>query len=138
MWFSSAGNSALAAAIAATAAAATTTPVATTLTVTALLALLASRTLVGAALVRGVSGVGRVRGVGGLRRRSSVVLGVTLVGQHRSARPGEGNEFAAIRPYQSGDRMRDGALDPTGAFMGGRLAVEGDMGAAMRLASLLA
>lgn len=29
-----------------------------------------------------------------------------LVGQHRSARPGEGNEFAAIRPYQSGDRMR--------------------------------
>ncbi len=29
-----------------------------------------------------------------------------LVGQHHSTRLGEGNEFAAIRPYQSGDRMR--------------------------------
>lgn len=29
-----------------------------------------------------------------------------LVGQHHSTRTGEGNEFAAIRPYQSGDRMR--------------------------------
>jgi putative sterol carrier protein len=30
-----------------------------------------------------------------------------------------------------------GELDPTAAFMSGRLAVEGDMGLAMRLASLL-
>lgn len=30
-----------------------------------------------------------------------------------------------------------GDLDPTVAFMGGRLAVEGDMGLAMRLASVL-
>jgi uncharacterized protein (DUF58 family) len=29
-----------------------------------------------------------------------------LVGQHRSTRTGEGNEFAAIRPFQPGDRMR--------------------------------
>lgn len=29
-----------------------------------------------------------------------------LVGLHRSARAGEGNEFAGIRPFQSGDRMR--------------------------------
>ncbi len=29
-----------------------------------------------------------------------------LVGQHRSTRAGEGNEFASIRRYQPGDRMR--------------------------------
>jgi uncharacterized protein (DUF58 family) len=29
-----------------------------------------------------------------------------LVGQHRSARAGEGNEFAGIRPFRAGDRMR--------------------------------
>jgi len=33
--------------------------------------------------------------------------------------------------------LLDGELDPTGAFMGGRLAVQGDMGLAMKLASLL-
>ncbi|MEM6941550.1 MAG: SCP2 sterol-binding domain-containing protein [Pseudomonadota bacterium] len=31
----------------------------------------------------------------------------------------------------------DGALDPTSAFMSGKLKVEGDMGAAMKLASVL-
>lgn len=34
--------------------------------------------------------------------------------------------------------MLDGNLDPTSAFMGGRLGVDGDMGLAMKLASLLA
>lgn len=34
--------------------------------------------------------------------------------------------------------MLAGELDPTAAFMGGRLKVDGDMGLAMRLASLLA
>ena len=29
-----------------------------------------------------------------------------LVGLHRSARPGEGNEFAGIRPFRTGDRLR--------------------------------
>lgn len=29
-----------------------------------------------------------------------------LVGQHRSARPGEGAEFATLRPFQVGDRLR--------------------------------
>lgn len=29
-----------------------------------------------------------------------------LIGQHRSTRPGEGNEFAAVRPFAPGDRMR--------------------------------
>jgi putative sterol carrier protein len=33
--------------------------------------------------------------------------------------------------------LLDGDLDPTGAFMSGRLTVDGDMGLAMRLASLL-
>jgi putative sterol carrier protein len=32
----------------------------------------------------------------------------------------------------------DGALDPTSAFMSGRLRVEGDMGLAMKLGSILA
>ena len=41
----------------------------------------------------------------------------------------------APRPSRS---MLDGDLDPTGAFMSGRLTVEGDMGLAMRLGSLLA
>ena len=34
--------------------------------------------------------------------------------------------------------LLDGDLDPTGAFMSGRLTVDGDMGLAMRLGSLLA
>jgi putative sterol carrier protein len=34
--------------------------------------------------------------------------------------------------------LLDGEIDPTGAFMSGKLTVEGDMGTAMRLASLLA
>jgi putative sterol carrier protein len=34
--------------------------------------------------------------------------------------------------------MLDGDLDPTAAFMSGRLSVEGDMGLAMKLGSLLA
>lgn len=34
--------------------------------------------------------------------------------------------------------MLDGDLDPTAAFMSGRLQVDGDMGLAMRLGSLLA
>ena len=29
-----------------------------------------------------------------------------LVGAHRSRRPGEGTEFSAIRPFQTGDRLR--------------------------------
>jgi len=33
--------------------------------------------------------------------------------------------------------MMDGELDPTAAFMGGQLQVEGDMGQAMKLAELL-
>jgi putative sterol carrier protein len=33
--------------------------------------------------------------------------------------------------------LLEGELDPTGAFMSGRLTVDGDMGLAMRLASLL-
>jgi uncharacterized protein (DUF58 family) len=31
---------------------------------------------------------------------------IGLVGRHRSRRPGEGTEFAAIRPFQAGDRLR--------------------------------
>jgi uncharacterized protein (DUF58 family) len=31
---------------------------------------------------------------------------IGLVGRHRSSRPGDGTEFAAIRPFQAGDRLR--------------------------------
>ena len=30
-----------------------------------------------------------------------------LVGMHRSARPGQGSEFATLRPFQVGDRLRE-------------------------------
>lgn len=33
--------------------------------------------------------------------------------------------------------LLDGSLDPTAAFMGGRLTIDGDMGLAMRIGSLL-
>ena len=52
-----------------------------------------------------------------------------------------GDEPADCTLTASADTFRDmldGALDPTGAFMSGRLAIEGDMGLAMKLASLLA
>ena len=42
---------------------------------------------------------------------------------------------ASAETFQS---LLDGDLDPTGAFMSGRLTVDGDMGLAMRLGSLLA
>lgn len=35
-------------------------------------------------------------------------------------------------------QILEGDLDPTAAFMGGKLTVDGDMGAAMKLASVLA
>lgn len=55
------------------------------------------------------------------------------------ARAGEGP--AEVTLTGSPDTLRDilsGALNPTSAFMSGRLALDGDMGAAMRLASALA
>ncbi len=41
---------------------------------------------------------------------------------------------ASAETFQS---LLDGDLDPTGAFMSGKLTVDGDMGLAMRLGSLL-
>jgi putative sterol carrier protein len=54
------------------------------------------------------------------------------------ARQGEGP--ADVTLTASADTFRDilsGALNPTSAFMSGKLAIDGDMGAAMRLASVL-
>ncbi len=34
--------------------------------------------------------------------------------------------------------MMDGNLDPTGAFMGGKMKIDGDMGVAMKLSSVFA
>ncbi len=55
------------------------------------------------------------------------------------AAKGEGP--AEVTFTASPDTFRDilsGALNPTSAFMSGKLALDGDMGAAMRLASALA
>jgi putative sterol carrier protein len=54
------------------------------------------------------------------------------------ARTGEGP--ADVTLTAAPETFRDilsGALNPTSAFMSGKLAVDGDMGAAMRLASVL-
>ena len=54
------------------------------------------------------------------------------------ARPGD--EAADVTMTADTDTFRailDGALNPTAAFMSGRLQIAGDMGAAMRLGSVL-
>ena len=53
---------------------------------------------------------------------------------------GAGGDAADCTVTADADTFRallDGALDPTAAFMSGRLAIEGDMGLAMKLGSLL-
>jgi len=50
------------------------------------------------------------------------------------------DEEAEVTMTADADTFReilDGSLNPTSAFMGGRLKVDGDMGAAMRLAPAL-
>ena len=52
----------------------------------------------------------------------------------------ESNDDAEVTLIASADVFQDimaGDLDPTSAFMSGRLRIEGDMGAAMRLSSVL-
>jgi putative sterol carrier protein len=61
-----------------------------------------------------------------------------LVVDGAGARAGDGDADCTLTASADTFReMLDGALDPTSAFMGGRLAIDGDMGAAMRLAGLL-
>ena len=51
-----------------------------------------------------------------------------------------GDEDAEVTMTADADTFReilDGSLNPTAAFMGGRLKIDGDMGAAMRLAPAL-
>lgn len=62
---------------------------------------------------------------------------VRIDGNGASADDGEADctLTADAETFQS---LLDGDLDPTGAFMSGRLTVDGDMGLAMRLGSLLA
>lgn len=40
-------------------------------------------------------------------------------------------------PAEVFQEMMDGSLDPVSAFMGGRLSIDGDMGAAMKMAQVL-
>lgn len=52
-----------------------------------------------------------------------------------------GDEDADVTMTADADTFReilDGSLNPTAAFMSGRLTIDGDMGAAMRLAPALA
>lgn len=52
-----------------------------------------------------------------------------------------GDDEAEVTLSADADTFRDilsGALSPTAAFMSGRLAIDGDMGAAMRLGAALA
>ena len=62
-----------------------------------------------------------------------------LLVDESGARAGDGEADCTLTASAEtfGD-MLGGALDPTSAFMGGRLTIDGDMGLAMRLASLLA
>ena len=54
------------------------------------------------------------------------------------ARAGDGEADCTLTASAETFRdMLEGALDPTSAFIGGRLAIQGDMGLAMKLASLL-
>jgi putative sterol carrier protein len=61
---------------------------------------------------------------------------VRIDGNGASADDGEADctLTADAETFQS---LLDGDLDPTGAFMSGKLTVDGDMGLAMRLGSLL-
>lgn len=62
----------------------------------------------------------------------------TLLVDADGARAGEGEADCTLTA--DADTFRDlltGGLDPTSAFMGGHLRIEGDMSLAMRLASLL-
>ncbi len=54
-------------------------------------------------------------------------------------RAGEGDADCTLRAdAETFEAMMDGSLNPTSAFMSGRLAIEGDMGIAMKLGAILA
>ena len=53
----------------------------------------------------------------------------------------DGDDAADVTLTADAETFReifDGSLDPTSAFMSGRLSIDGDMGMAMKLASTLA
>lgn len=77
--------------------------------------------------------------------------GASFDGSAKFSIEGEGSVIIDAQGVRSGDDQTDvtliadadtfreilsGELDPTSAFMGGRLRVEGDMGTAMRLSGL--
>jgi putative sterol carrier protein len=62
---------------------------------------------------------------------------VRIDAQGASVDDGDADCTIAADP-ETFEALLAGDLDPTGAFMSGRLTIEGDMGTAMRLASLLA
>ena len=62
----------------------------------------------------------------------------SLIVDEAGVRAGDGEADCTLTSADTFGDMLGGALDPTSAFMGGRLIIDGDMGLAMRLASLLA
>ena len=63
----------------------------------------------------------------------------TIVVDQSGARPGDTpTEVSLIADAETFRQILSGDLDPTSAFMQGRLRVEGDMGAAMRLGAAIA
>ena len=64
----------------------------------------------------------------------------TVIVDENGVRAGDGDEEAQCTLTADAETfaaMMDGSLNPTAAFMQGKLTVDGDMGVAMRLGSLL-
>ena len=55
----------------------------------------------------------------------------------RAGEEGEASDVTMSADAETFQEILQGNLNPTAAFMGGRLKVDGDMGAAMRLGGLL-
>lgn len=63
----------------------------------------------------------------------------SIVMDEQGARAGDDDtEVTMTADAETFKEILDGALNPTSAFMTGRLTVDGDMGAAMKLAAALA
>jgi putative sterol carrier protein len=93
------------------------------------------------AVAAAVAALNERLGAGGIEGAVRIVIEDegSLIVDGAGARAGDGEADCTLTA--SADTFSDmlgGALDPASAFMGGRLAIEGDMGLAMRLASLLA
>jgi putative sterol carrier protein len=92
------------------------------------------------AVASAVAALNQRLGAGGIEGTVRIVIEDegSLIVDGTGAHPGDGEADCTLTASADtfGD-MLGGALDPTSAFMGGRLKIDGDMGLAMRLASLI-